>query len=131
MKRHIAIISCLMLIVFMLFSLSACSKVEVTKGEIVAVFKYGDSDIEKQLSEKDAQTVIDIFDGKSMFSDAPSCSFTEDVALIINENTYCIACDTCGKIYNVKENKYFNLSDKENEILRNLLNEYGFTFPCV
>ncbi len=131
MKKFIPIIGCLFLAVFMVFSLYSCSKVEVAKGEIVAVFKYGDADIKKQLSEKDAQTVIDIFDGKGMFSDAPSCSFTEDVALIINENTYCVACDTCGKIYNTKEDKYFSLSDKENETIRNLLNEYGFTFPCV
>ena len=42
-----------------------------------------------------------------------------------------IACDTCGKIYSVKDDKYFNLDDSENETIRNLLCEYGFKFPCL
>lgn len=131
MKKHIARVSSLLLVVLMVFSFSSCSKVEVAEGKIMAVFQYGDADITKPLSEEDSEIVRKIFDGKSLFSDSPSCGFDENVALIIGSNTYCIACDTCGKIYNVEENKYFNLSDKENETLRNLLCEYGFTFPCV
>jgi hypothetical protein len=115
----------------MVFSFSSCSKVEVAEGEIIAVFQYGDAEISKPLSDEDSEIVRKIFDGKRLFSDSPSCGFDENVALIIDGNTYCIACDTCGVIYNVEKDKYFNLNDKENETLRNLLCEYGFTFPCV
>ena len=131
MKKYIVLVSSFLLVVLMIFSFSSCSKVEVAEGEMVAVFQYGDADITKPLSDEDSEIVRKIFNGKSLFSDSPSCGFSEDVALIIDGNTYCIACDYCGIIYNVEEDKYFNLSDEENETLRNMLCEYGFTFPCI
>lgn len=130
-KKHVVRVSSLLLVVLMVFLFSSCSKVEVAEGEIIAVFQYGDAEISKPLSDEDSEIVRKIFDGKRLFSDSPSCGFDENVALIIDGNTYCIACDTCGVIYNVEKDKYFNLNDKENETLRNLLCEYGFTFPCV
>jgi hypothetical protein len=130
-KKHVVRVSSLLLVVLMVFSFSSCSKVEVAEGEIIAVFQYGDAEISKPLSDEDSEIVRKIFAGKRLFSDSPSCGFDENVALIIDGNTYCIACDTCGVIYNVEKDKYFNLNDKENETLRNLLCEYGFTFPCV
>ena len=131
MKRYIAFFTSLLLFALIIFSFSSCSTVEIGQGEIVAVFKYGDADITQTLSDEDSKTVKDIFKGKNLFSDSPSCGFSKNVALIIGDDTYCIACDDCGIIYNVEEDKYFNLSNKENETLRNLLGEYGFTFPCV
>ncbi len=131
MKKYIVLVSSFLLVVLMIFSFSSCSKVEVAEVEIVAVFQYGDADITKPLSDEDSEIVRKIFNGKSLFSDSPSCGFSEDMALIIDGNTYCIACDYCGIIYNVEEDKYFNLSDEENETLRNMLCEYGFTFPCI
>lgn len=131
MKKDIVCRISLLLVMFIIFSFSSCSKVEVADGEMIAVFRYGDIDITKPLSDEDAKTVREIFNGKSLFSDSPSCGFDENVALIINGNTYCIACDTCGTIYNVEKDKYFNLNEKENETLRDLLCEYGFTFPCL
>ena len=131
MKKLIVLIGSLLLIALMLFSLSSCSKVEIEASEIVAVFRYGDADITKPMSDKDSEIIRELFNGKNLYSDSSSCGFSENVALIIDGDTYCIACDDCGKIYNIEKDKYFNLSDKENEILRSLLCEYGFTFPCV
>jgi len=129
-KKYIVRVSSLLLVLLMIFSFSSCSKVEVAEGEMIAVFQYGDAEITKPLSDEDSEIVRKIFNRKSLFSDSPSCGFSENIALIIDGNTYCIACDYCGKIYNVEEDKYFNLSDEENEILRNMLCEYGFIFPC-
>lgn len=131
MKKYIVRVSSLLLVLLMIFSFSSCSKVEVAEGEMIAVFQYGDADITKPLSDEDSEIVRKIFNRKSLFSDSPSCGFSENIALIIDGNTYCIACDYCGKIYNVEEDKYFNLSDEENGTLRNMLCEYGFTFPCI
>ena len=131
MKRHIIFLGSLLLISLLIFSFASCSKVEVAKGEIVAVFRYGDTDITQILSDKDSETVRNIFGGKTMFFDSLSCGFSENVALIIGGDAYCIACDDCGIVYHVKEDKYFNLSDKENKALRELLGEYGFSFPCI
>ena len=131
MKKYIVRVSSLLLVLLMIFSFSSCSKVEVAEGEMIAVFQYGDAEITKPLSDEDSEIVRKIFNRKSLFSDSPSCGFSENIALIIDGNTYCIACDYCGKIYNVEEDKYFNLSDEENGTLRNMLCEYGFTFPCI
>ena len=131
MKKLIVLVSSLLLIVLMLFSFSSCSEVEMSTGEMLAVFRYGDVDITEQLSNEDAEIVKQIFIGKRLFSDSPSCGFGEDVAIIIDNKTYCIACDYCPLIYIAQENKYLKLSDDENETLRNLLCKYGFTFPCV
>ena len=131
MKKYIVLGSSLLLVLLMIFSFSSCYKGEVAEGDIIAVFRYGDADITTPLSDEDSAIVQKIFDGKSLFSDSPSCGFSENVALIIGGNTYCIACDSCGKIYSVEEDKYLNLSDEENKTLRNMLCEYGFTFPCI
>ena len=120
-----------LLVVLMIISFSSCSKVEVTDNEMIAVFRYGDVDISKPLSDEDTEAIRAIFNGKSLFSDSPSCSFDENVALIIDGNTYCIACDTCGIVYIVEKDEYFSLTDKENESVRDLLCEYGFIFPCL
>ena len=131
MKKFIVIFGSLLLVTLMIFSFASCSKVELAEGEIVAVFRYGDMDITQVLSDEDSETVRTIFEGKSMFSDSPSCGFSENVSLAIGGDTYCIACDDCGIIYHVKEDKYFRLSEQENEALRELLVEYGLlAFPC-
>ncbi len=131
MKNNIIRVSHVLLVVLMIFSFSSCSKVKVVNEEMVAVFHLGDVDITEQLSDADAETIKQIFNGKSLFSDSPSCGFGEEVAIIVGNKTYCIACDYCPLIYIVQEDKYFELSDDENETLRNLLYEYGFTFPCI
>ena len=131
MKKSVMTVCALLLTITMTFLFSSCSKVEIADGEIVAVFKYDNIDVHETLSNEDANIIREVFKGKSLFSDSPSCGFSENVALIIDGNTYCIACDTCGKIYSVKDDKYFNLDDSENETVRNLLCEYGFKFPCL
>jgi len=131
MKRCITFTILLLLMVSMIFSFASCAKVEVADGEIVAIFRHGDVDITQAMTHEDSETVRKMFNKKNLYSDSLSCGFSENVALIAGGDTYCIACDDCGIIYSVNEDKYFNLSDKENETLRKLLGEYGFTFPCV
>lgn len=131
MKNHIVHVSSVLLVVLMIFSFSSCSTVKVPDKDMVAVFRWGDVDITEQLSIEDAEIVKQIFNGKRLFSNSPSCGFGEGAAIIVGNQTYCIACDYCPLIYIVQEDKYFELSDDENETLRNLLCEYGFTFPCI
>ncbi len=119
------------IVVLFTMMLSSCSCVEITDGEVIAVFQYGDADISKKLSDQDCESVKEIFHGKRLFRDSPSCGFSENVALIIGGNTYCIARDSCGVIYDVHKGMYFHLSDSENETLRTILGECGFVFPCI
>ena len=131
MKKR-TVISCSLLFVAVLgLSFFLIFTVRVPKGEIMAVFQYDDVNIIEPLSSEDAKVVRKIFGGKVLRLDSPSCSFDETVALVVGNKTYCIACDTCPIVYLLEADKYFYLSDKENEALRDLLSEYGFIFPCI
>lgn len=131
MKRCVTFTISLLLMVSIILLLTSCGTVEVADGEIVAVFRYGDADIEQSMSDEDSEIVREIFNNKELSYGYPACGFDENVALITGDDTYCIACDYCGTIYSVNKDQYFNLSDEENETLRELLGEYGFSFPCV
>ncbi len=118
-------------------SLSLCfcacgSSVKIdTNDKAVARFAYADKDINTGFATEDFKEIAAIFNGKTLYKDSPSCSFDENIAVIIDDCHYCIANDTCGVVYVKEKDKYFSLSDEENEKLRDLLEGYGFTFPCV
>lgn len=97
----------------------------------VAKFIYNDIQVETKISDQDLSQLTEVFEGKFLITDSPSCSFTEDVSLKIDNKTFCIACDTCGNIYLLEEDKYFHLSDEENKTIRKILENYGFKFPCI
>lgn len=108
------------------------STIRISDGSFgVAKFIYGDMKIERKISDKNLNRLIDVFEGKTLKIDSPSCGFTENVSVKIDNKTFCIACDTCGVIYLLEEDKYFYLSDEENETIRKILESYGFEFPCI
>ena len=131
MKKRTVIICSLLLVGLLIFSFFSFFTAHVPSGEIMAVFQCDDVDIIEPLSSEDAKVVRKIFGGKVLRLDSPSCSFDETVALVVGNKTYCIACDTCPIVYLLEADKYFYLSDAENETLRDLLSEYGFIFPCI
>lgn len=115
-----------------LILLCGCSSLKIDDNSIGSVkFIYGDAHIEKELSKEDAKTITEMFDGKTLKSDNPSCGFTENVSVTIDGKCFWIACDQCGCVYFEQSLKYFNLNNEENEKLRGILETYGFTFPCI
>lgn len=128
---YLGIIFVLILVVCTIFIL--CSKKTdmsfVKSG--TAIFKYNKYNTSQPLSDQDLDSIIEIFNNKSLYRDNPSCGFTEDVSIQFNESeTFCIACDTCPVIYWKNKDRYLGLSDYENSALRDILGKYGFTFPC-
>ncbi len=97
----------------------------------IAKFIYGDTKIETEISDENLNQLVDVFEGKILKIDSPSCGFTENVSVKIDDKTFCIACDTCGVIYLLEEDKYFYLNDEENETIRKILEGYGFELPCI
>ena len=138
MKKRNLVISAIALFVvlvigggWLLMNSNRTNMSEINNGRVC--FKYGDKDILTDLSEKDLNTVKEIFDNKRLYKDNPSCGFSENIAVLLNDDSqvFCIACDTCPIIYSKNEGLYFKISDKENTLLRNLLKKYGFRFPCL
>lgn len=95
-------------------------------------FVYGDINESHCLDKKEVALLKNIFDGKKMYKDNLSCGFSDDISIRFNnEQTFCIACDTCPIIFIKEENKYIKLSEIEKMELYDLLESYGFFFPCL
>lgn len=120
------------LVIVILFIVNFSTTVIIKNDNVFARYTYADKSIITELSDEDSKTVINILNGKriSIF-DLPSCGFDENVAVIINGKTFCIACDECGTVYYKERNGYISLDNNENEKLREILSAYGFEWPCV
>ena len=97
-----------------------------------AVFRYGERDAVQPISAEDLSRICDLLDGKRLYSDDPSCGFSDDVSVVMNgTERFCFACDSCPVVYWKNKNKFIKLSEKENEELKGILALYGFEFPCL
>lgn len=97
-----------------------------------AVFDYNDKNVLKNLSEDDLITIKKIFDNKKLYKDNPSCGFSENIAVVLdNSLIFCIAQDNCPIIYYKNKKLFFRLSNQEKELLYSVLTQYGFYFPCL
>ena len=128
MKKIIIFILC----VIFCFSFSSCSKVSISTNDGGTLyFIYGEHNIKTEVSADDLDDIAEIFSNKTLYSDSPSCGFSEKVSLVISKQTFCFANDTCGIVYLAEEDKYFSLSAEENEELKQILYSYGMFFPCI
>ena len=96
-------------------------------------FYYADTKIEEPLAKEDFDNLCKLFNGKLLVSDHPSCSFEDNISVSFNagEQVFCIACDGCPVIYWKNKDRYFNISDNENRMLKEILQKYGCYFPCI
>ena len=101
-----------------------------TEGE--AIFKYGDKDIVKKILVDDFTKICNLFDDKKLYSDNLSCGFSDNICVMIDGSEhFCFACDSCPIVYWKNKNKFFKLAVSEYDELTNILEKYGFTFPCL
>lgn len=107
--------------------------VNVNKNDVgTARYIYGEKNIETEISPEDMAVIADIFNKKSInILEMPSCGFDENIAVVIGNKTFCVACDKCGTVYFKERKGYLLLNDNENEQLRKILSDYGFEWPCV
>ena len=102
----------------------------VKKAEVY--FQYGTTDAINQLSNNEMESVKTILNRKKLYKDNLSCGFSEAVSIKFDdEHTFCIARDTCPIIYWKEKNRYIRLTENEKTQLYNILEPYGFIFPCV
>lgn len=128
-KKIIIIVSICVLLAFLIINFSTV--IIIGKENVTARYIYGDKNITTELLEEDATLVAEILNGKYVsFFDLPSCGFDENVSVVIDEKTFCIACDECGTVYFKERNGYISLDDSENKQLREILSDYDFEWPC-
>jgi len=129
MKKWLIIV----LFAFLIVILSIYSfVVDIDKDELgIARYIYNDMSIETEISSEDMIVIAEILDGK--YIDVfvlPACGFDENIAIVVGNKTFCIACDECGTIYFKESNGYIDLDCDENDKLRSILAGYGFEWPC-
>ena len=101
-----------------------------TEGE--AIFKYGDKNITQIILVDDFTRICDLFDQKKLYSDNLSCGFSDDICVTIDgSEQFCFARDSCPIVYWKNVNKFFRLSECEYDELTDILEKYGFIFPCL
>ncbi|MBE6665408.1 MAG: hypothetical protein E7603_04170 [Ruminococcaceae bacterium] len=112
-------------------SVCSCAVVDISDSTTAELrFIHGDKNIETEMSAEDLSVVTEILNGKVLYSENLSCGFSKDIAVVIDNQTFCLACDDCATIYLLEEDKYFNISEEENAKLKQMLTLYGFDFPC-
>ena len=122
----------LMLCAVFCLSFTSCTKVNIPSGaDGTTYFIYGEENITSEINADDTELIAKIFNGKTLYSDNPSCGFSKDVSVTMGSKTFCFACDNCKIVYVQEEDKYFSLSEEENETLKQILASYGMYFPCV
>lgn len=127
MKRLFA----LALILLIAAALCGCSRVDIAEDQpVMLVFRCGDTAVEEPLSEAEAAQIIEIFQGKQLFFDNPSCGFSPDVSLRIGGRAYCPACDKCCYVQDIFSLKCFKLTQAERDILESIFSAHGGFFPC-
>lgn len=129
MKKVVAFL----LAIVLMFSLSSCglgSRVHLDRdSEARLIF----NDIDVKLTDEEADKVIEIFDEaekKDIFTNGvPSCGFSDDVALVIGLQRFCIAGDTCGTVQ--IGFSYIDLDKEDIEYIHKLFEKYGGHFPWI
>lgn len=135
MKKTIWILSTIIFIVVTLLGVVYLRQDKVNmdllkKAEVC--FQYANTDVINQLRDQEKEFVKTIFNGKNLYKDNLSCGFSEAVSIKFDdEQTFCIARDTCPIVYWKEKDRYISLTEEEITQLYNLLETYGFIFPCV
>ena len=135
LKKVIWLLSAIIFIVVLLLGVIyfRLDKVNMDFAKKVEVcFQYGDIDAINQLSDKEMESIKTLLNGKKVYKDNLSCGFSEAVSIKFDdEQTFCIARDTCPILYWKEKNRFVRLTEDEKAQLYNLLEPYGFIFPCV
>ena len=130
MKKVVAILLVAVCLVGAMLGYAVVSVNE--KGVAVANFVYADKNVSEEISKEDLETIDEIFSGKIINPFVlPACGFDDNISIVADGKTFCPANDDCAIVYYKERKGYFNLSENEQARLRELLEKYGFEFPCV
>lgn len=103
---------------------------EVKQAEVC--FIYENINVSHYIGAEELERLKIIVDGKKLYRDNPSCGFSENISIKFGrEKTFCVARDGCPIIYWKEKNRYIELSEEEKIKIYNILEKYGFFFPCV
>ena len=129
-RTGILIITALLLIIGGYFMLKFLfPKVSIPDTNARLNYVYNDKNIIANLSIEESKIIKNMFNGKRLYDDNPSCGFTDNVSISFDSLIFCVACDKCPIIkYN---NKYFKISEKDRTTINEIFERFGGSFPCI
>ena len=111
-----------------LFSLfTPKTKIEANNAKIIYIFN--DHNINQLLSNNESKIIKDILNNKKLYSDNPSCGFSENISICFDNLVFCLACDNCAIIK--FGDKFFKISETDREKINKIIENYGGSFPCL
>ena len=127
---------CFLLVAILLLSTAGCATVRIKSNSTgKVVYHCNGISFEDDLTAEELAAVVGILNGKeqkmALFSGTPSCGFDPNIAIIINDTRYAIACDKCGTLQNCSNLCYIDVSDSERLILEEIFTSRGGKFPCI
>lgn len=112
--------------------LCACHRVHVNEAETVTlVFCNGETAVETQLSEAESKQISEIFNGKTLYQDHPSCGFDRNVSLRVDGTIFCPALDGCCIVKDESSGMYFKITQAERDLIDSIFFAHGGQFPCI
>lgn len=103
--------------------------VRIPDENAILHYSYNDEDISVNLTAEESNTIKNMFGGKMLYNDSPSCGFSENISIKCGDMTFCIAYDMCPVIK--CEHRYFRISNEDRKILNGIFEKYGGFFPCI
>lgn len=85
------------------------------------------SEVSAELSDEDSEAVKKLLVGHWSYYDSPSCGFSEGNYLQFGNSKFLLGMDNCGTIQT--GNKFFTLSEGENQALHSILKKYNVVWP--
>jgi hypothetical protein len=106
-------------------------KIHIQTVSAAVIYNYGDKSIQEALSNEEALTIYNVFNGKTLVAQSSTFLFTNDVSIRFGDQTFCVACDGSTVIKLQNKNMYFNITPAERQIINGVFEKYGGEFPCV
>lgn len=132
MKKMIIVTAVIAIIIFVGAYMLLGNRIKGSYNNGEANFEYGHIMKKTSLTPEDINHINIIFSNKKLYVDHPSCSFSPNISIIMDDTElFCFAQDGCPIVYYANRNRYFQLSREENSQLHSILKKYGFIFPCV
>ena len=126
-KKYLLIIVSILIFITLIFVVFLPEKTNTEAGKTVTLIcAIEDMDVNTELSAEHSKIITEIFNNKALYDeDPPLCPCNKNFSFKIGKKTFCIAVDGCPTIYIDEKSRYFYLTEEENEIINDILMEYG------
>lgn len=124
-----------MLLILLVVNCSYVCVGDGAKGTVTYVNEHTGVSFSEPLTDEEMKQVADVLHGKirksMIFCGMPACGFDDNIAIVIGNTRYLLACDDCGTIVIDGSMDVIDISNDERDVLERIFTSRGGTFPCI